>query len=57
MPWLTVMRADDRRPAAANSNPFAITASLAVASCWYSLSLARMAVRVGEMMATEAFGA
>ena len=54
VPRLAVTRTD-QRPASTYPMPFDMIASFAVASCWCSLTVARVAVRVGELMATEAF--
>ena len=60
MPWLTISRGD--RMAAPNwpATPYVasyeLAASLAAATCWYSISFAKAAMRVGELMATESFG-
>lgn len=69
MPWLTA-EGDDRLPASWSSatwcsaawpaTPYVasyeLIASCAAATCWYSISLAKAALRVGELMATEGFG-
>ena len=64
MPWLIVER-DDHLPPAWRSAGWPATpyvasceliASFAAATCWYSISLAKAALRVGELMATEGFG-
>ncbi len=64
MPWLVAERGD-RRPAgwpsaAWPATPFVasyeLIASFTAATCWYSISLAKAALRVSELMATESFG-
>lgn len=63
MPWLTAER-DDRLPATWSSAAWPATpyvascvliVSFSAATCWYSISLAKAALRVGELMATESF--
>jgi hypothetical protein len=64
MPWLVAERDDSRtagwRPAAWPATPYVasyeLMASFAAATCWYSISLAKAALRVSELMATESFG-
>jgi len=64
MPWL-VADGGERRPAGWLSAGWPATpyvasyelmASFAAATCWYSISLAKAALRVGELLATESFG-
>ena len=60
MPWLTTGRGD-RAPAATWPTTsyvasYELMTSFAAATCWYSISLAKAALRVGELMATESFG-
>ena len=58
MPWLSV--SGDGPAAHWPVTPYAasieLMASFAAATCWYSISLAKTAVRVSEMIATEGFG-
>ena len=64
MPWLVAER-DHRRPAGWPSAAWPATpyvasyeliAAFTAATCWYSISLAKAALRVSELMATESFG-
>lgn len=59
MPWLTV-EPGDHMPAASWPAPYAasyeLITSFAAATCWYSISLAKAALRVSELLATESFG-
>jgi hypothetical protein len=52
MPWLKSARADSRI-ASPHASPFELMASFAAASCWYSISLTKAALRVAELLATE----
>ena len=60
MPWLN--EAGDAPLPAPNwrATPYVasyeLVASFAAATCWYSISLAKAALRVSELMATEGFG-
>jgi hypothetical protein len=60
MPWLTA--GHDVRQSAVGwpAMPYVasceLIASFAAATCWYSISLAKAALRVSELMATESFG-
>jgi hypothetical protein len=54
MPWLALTRADAWRKARYPA-PLEMIASFAAASCWCSISLAKAAVRMSELMAAEAF--
>jgi hypothetical protein len=60
MPWLSVARGDERPAAPWPATTYAASLELftafAAATCWYSLSLAKAAVRVGELIASEGFG-
>jgi hypothetical protein len=60
MPWLGLERGDRARAVAWPAIPYVasyeLMASFAAATCWYSISLAKAALRVGELMATESFG-
>jgi len=60
LPWLTAARGDQLRathwPATPYVASYELIASFAAATCWYSISLARAALRVSELMATESFG-
>jgi hypothetical protein len=60
MPWLSPERGDRARAAAWPATPYVasyeLMASFAAATCWYSISLAKAALRVSELMATESFG-
>ena len=52
MPWLKVSRSK-AGAAAFGASPFELMTSLAAASCWYSISLAKATLRVAELMALE----
>ena len=60
MPWLSPERGDRTSVAVWSATPYVasyeLIASFAAASCWYSISLAKAALRVSEMMARESFG-
>jgi hypothetical protein len=60
MPWLSAARDGNGQLALWPMIPYAasfeLLASFAAATCWYSISLAKTAVRVSELMATEGFG-
>ena len=60
MPWLAVTRGDNAPAASGPALPYTasveLLTSFAAATCWYSISLAKAAVRVGELIATEGFG-
>jgi hypothetical protein len=51
-PWVNATRRQADTPALPAS-PFELTTSLAAASCWYSISFAKAALRVAELMAVE----
>ena len=60
MPWLIAERDDHAQagswPATPYTASYELMTSFAAATCWYSISLAKAALRVGELMATESFG-
>jgi hypothetical protein len=60
MPWLGPERGDRMRAAAWPATPYVasyeLMAAFAAATCWYSISLAKAVLHVGELMATESFG-
>ena len=45
-----------RWPVTPYTASYELMTSFAAASCWYSISLAKAALRVSELMATESFG-
>ncbi len=58
MPWLTAERGE-RAQAASWPTPYAcyeLMTSFTAATCWYSISLAKAALRVSELVAIESFG-
>lgn len=54
MPWLAA-KSPDLRPAMQYPASLELFTSLAAASCWCSLSFAKAALRMSELMAAEAF--
>jgi hypothetical protein len=56
MPWLAFARVW-REPTAAYLAHLDMIRSFAAGSCWYSIVLAAAALRVGELVTAEAFGA
>ena len=60
MPWFTATRGDrlpaTNWPATPYVASYELIASFTAATCWYSISLAKAALRVSELMATEGFG-
>jgi hypothetical protein len=60
LPWLTAERGERTQAADWPATPYVVSyelmTSFAAATCWYSISLAKAALRVSEMMATESFG-
>ena len=60
MPWLGAGRGDQMPAATWPATPYAasyeLIASFAAATCWYSISLAKAALRVSELMATQSIG-
>lgn len=55
MPWLAFAQAG-REPVPAYSAHLDMISSFAAASCWYSIVVAKAALRVGELVTAEAFG-
>jgi hypothetical protein len=59
MPWLAQHGEGlhaPKWPATPYAASYELMTSFAAASCWYSISLAKAALRVSELMATESFG-
>jgi hypothetical protein len=60
MPWLRAESGDRLQAATWPATPYVasyeLMTSFAAATCWYSISLAKAALRVSELMATESFG-
>jgi hypothetical protein len=59
MPWLAQHGEGSHAPkwpATPYTASYELMTSFAAASCWYSISLAKAALRVSELMATESFG-
>jgi hypothetical protein len=54
MPWLAAKRSD-LRPAMQYPASLELFTSFAAASCWCSLSFAKAALRMSELMAAEVF--
>jgi hypothetical protein len=54
MPWLPA-KSSDLRPAMQYPVALELFTSFAAASCWCSLSFAKAALRMSELMAAEAF--
>jgi hypothetical protein len=55
MPWLAFAPVG-REPAPDCSPHLDVITSFAAASCWYSIVLAKAALRMGELATAEAFG-
>jgi hypothetical protein len=55
MPWFALAQVR-RELVPAYSTHLDMISSFAAASCWYSIVLAKAALRVGELVAAEAFG-
>lgn len=53
-PWIAATRPEPR-PATDYPAPFELMTAMAAATCWCSLAFAKTALRVGELMAAEAF--
>lgn len=55
MPWLKAGRTDSRS-GTTYPTPFELVTSLTAASCWYSISMAKAALRVAELVTVEFSG-
>ena len=53
-PWLAAARPDPR-PATPYPAPVELMTAMAAATCWCSIAFAKTALRVGELMAADAF--
>ncbi|WP_157088302.1 hypothetical protein [Bradyrhizobium jicamae] len=54
MPWLAVTEVDHGLAPDCSAH-LETVASFAAASCWYSIVLAQVALRLGELMTAETF--